>query len=541
MPSDALHAPLHVAILADKLVCALSVCALWHTQSVAVPLCTSHPLSELRYAIEDSDASLLLTDRAHLPLAQRLASQTGVAFFCVDSTQNTNTPTNSNTTNTTNTTTTSSNTTNKTNNNNMNADALIIYTSGTTGPPKGVMHTTRSLSAMLAHQELSWRWTPDDRLLQVLPMHHVHGLCNATLAPLYAGATVEMSHSADPHSIWERFAASSSSEFSSSGSSQQHSDGSSPQSGGSCWSAPPLSVFTAVPTVYARLLQYYDRCDTATQRRYREACASFRLMMCGSAALPAPLLRRWEQVSGHRLLERYGMSELGMALSQPYLPVGDRFEGTVGVPMPGVQVRLGTTISSSVLTASSTLPAGDTSSLSSSSPSPSPTSSSSSSPSSSSSSPSSSSVGALWIRSEQMFDRYYGRPEQTAECFDADGFFETGDTAQYDELHRCYRILGRTSVDVLKVGGYKISALEVERVLLSHPNVAEACVLGLPDEVFGQRVAALLVLHAGQSDNAHSDTDTATDPLAPVRWYAAEELADYKVPREWRTVAEIPK
>jgi malonyl-CoA/methylmalonyl-CoA synthetase len=278
---------------------------------------------------------------------------------------------------------------------------------------------------------------------------------NVTLCALANGARVEMLPGFDAEACWRRL-----------------------EEGG-------LTLFMAVPTVYAKLAAAWDAAGAATRARRSEACRRLRLMVSGSAALPVPLFSRWEEISGHRLLERYGMTEIGMALSNPLR--GERVPGTVGAPLPLVEVAL-------VDEAGAACPDGT--------------------------------PGELRVRGATLFRGYHGRPEETAKAF-ADGWFLTGDVASRGEGR--FRILGRASSDILKSGGYKISALEIEDVLRLHPSVRDVAVVGLPDDEWGERVAAALV-------------PEGTPPGLPeLREWAAPRLAPYKLPTRLVAVEELPR
>uniref|UniRef100_A0A0E0C812 4-coumarate--CoA ligase n=1 Tax=Oryza meridionalis TaxID=40149 RepID=A0A0E0C812_9ORYZ len=221
-----------------------------------------------------------------------------------------------------------------------------------------------------------------------------------------------------------------------------------------------------VPTMYTRLLQGYDGMDPEQQSASSFAAKQLRLMMCGSSALPSPLMKRWEEVTGHRLLERYGMTEFVMALSNPLH--GARKEGTVGKPLPRVEAKIimedGTETTSE--------------------------------------------VGELCIRSPSLFKEYWRKPEVTAESFIDGGFFKTGDTVTVDD-EGYFIILGRTNADIMKVGGYKLSALEIESVLLQHEIVLECAVLGLPDEAYGEIICAIIVPKEDSKKRAELDSKPA--------------------------------
>ncbi len=186
--------------------------------------------------------------------------------------------------------------------------ALMVYTSGTTGRPKGVVTTHANVAAQVETLVRAWDWTSDDRILHVLPLHHVHGIINALSCALWSGACCEFLTPFVAPSVWERLAAGQ------------------------------ASLFMAVPTVYRRLISAWDEADAAVRDRWSRGVARLRLMVSGSAALPVGTLARWEAITGHRLLERYGMTEIGMGLGNPLH--GERRASTVGQPFPGVEARI---------------------------------------------------------------------------------------------------------------------------------------------------------------------------------------------------------
>jgi malonyl-CoA/methylmalonyl-CoA synthetase len=209
-------------------------------------------------------------------------------------------------------------------------------------------------------------------------------------------------------------------------------------------------------------------------------------MVSGSAALPIQTLERWREITGQTLLERYGMTEMGMALSNPL--VGERRQGFVGTPLLGVEVRL--------VTAEGALVAEGT-------------------------------PGELEIRGPNVFHEYWRRPDATRDAF-RDGWFRTGDTAVLER--GAYRLLGRSSVDILKTGGYKVSALEIEEALREHPAVAECAVVGVEDPEWGDRVCVAI-----------ESRDGAALTLDALKAWAKDRLAPYKVPRELRVVDALPR
>jgi len=247
-----------------------------------------------------------------------------------------------------------------------------------------------------------------------------------------------------------------------------------------------VTVFTAVPTIYNRLISSWEAASPEIRTRRSDAVRGLRLMMSGSAALPVKTLERWREISGHTLLERYGMTEIGMALSNPI--AGERRPGCVGLPLPDVEVRLVDDAGHEVETGT---------------------------------------PGELEVRGPSVFLEYWKRPEETAAAF-RDGWFRTGDVAVLED--GSYRLLGRTSVDIIKTGGFKVSALEIEEVLRTHPAIAECAVVGISDEDWGECVSAAVELRQG-----------ATLSLDDLQQWAKPQLAPYKIPRALQHVSTLPR
>ncbi|BAF06236.1 Os01g0761300, partial [Oryza sativa Japonica Group] len=322
-----------------------------------------------------------------------------------------------------------------------------------------------------------WGYRSEDQFLHCLPLHHVHGLFNALFAPLYSGSVVEFMPKFSVRGIWQRWRES----YPNNGSKNDEA----------------ITVFTGVPTMYTRLLQGYDGMDPEQQSASSFAAKQLRLMMCGSSALPSPLMKRWEEVTGHRLLERYGMTEFVMALSNPLH--GARKEGTVGKPLPCVEAKI--IMEDGAETTSE--------------------------------------VGELCIRSPSLFKEYWRKPEVTAESFIDGGFFKTGDTVTVDD-EGYFIILGRTNADIMKVGGYKLSALEIESVLLQHEIVLECAVLGLPDEAYGEIICAIIVPKEDSKKRAELDSKPALTLEALTSW-SKDKLAPYKIPTRLYLWDSLPR
>jgi malonyl-CoA/methylmalonyl-CoA synthetase len=341
------------------------------------------------------------------------------------------------------------------------APAIMLYTSGTTGRPKGVRLSHAAVSATTSALEEAWRWRRDDRLLHVLPLHHTHGLIVALLGALWAGAETRFARGGSPFdaaAVWDQLRA--------------------------------ATVFMAVPTIYAKLMEAFRAAAPERQARWAEGARQLRLFTSGSASLPASLLEEFRAATGQTILERYGMTEIGMALSNPY--DGPRVPGAVGVPLPGVTVDI-------VGDGGEDLPPGQ--------------------------------PGELRVRSPQLFLGYHGDEAATAAAYDGAGRFCTGDTGVCDE-RGVVRLLGRTSVDIIKSAGYKISALEIEAALREHPAIADVAVIGAPDPAgtWGELVTACVVLRAG-----------ATLTLDDLAAFARGSLAPYKLPRALRLLEALPR
>ena len=410
---------------------------IWRAGGVAVPLAASHPPPELEYVVRDAGAAIVAGEPATASTLEPIARSAGAAFA----------------------------TTNELLGHaaegtlphlGATRPAMIIYTSGTTARPKGVVTTHANIGAQIAALVEAWEWRPSDRLLLALPLHHVHGIINGLGSALAVTATCEMLSAFDAAVVWSRFASGD------------------------------ITVFTAVPTMYRRLIAAWDAASVAEQRAWSDGARGLRLMMSGSAALPVQTLERWREITGHTLLERYGMTEIGMALSNPLH--GERRPGTVGMPLPGVDVRLVDESGSPVADGS---------------------------------------TGEVEVRGPAVFLEYWKRPDETRSAF-RDGWFRTGDMAVVE--HGSYRLLGRTAVDIIKTGGFKVSALEIEEVLREHPAIAECAVVGLADPEWGERVATAAEVAIGK-----------TLSLDALQEWAKARLAPYKVPRALVTVNALPR
>ncbi|CAC5396298.1 ACSF3 [Mytilus coruscus] len=356
--------------------------------------------------------------------------------------------------------------------------------SGTTGRPKGVVLTYGNIHCNITGMISAWEWTSNDVILHVLPLHHVHGVVNALMVPLYCGATCVMLPKFDEKVVWEKLAVKRKTGI-------------------------DITIFMAVPTIYAKLIEYYEKSEEENQLASQflsASCENIRLMVSGSAALPKTVMDKWKVISGHTLLERYGMTELGMVLTNPLH--GERIPGAVGNPFPGVRVAISkpnvySTNSYDVIAKGNSTTTNVTKGME-------------------------GEQGELLVKGPTVFKEYWKNPSASKSSFTKDGWFKTGDTAVFKD--GVYRIMGRTSVDIIKSGGYKISALDIERHLLEHPDISECVVVGLPDITWGQRVAAVIVTKS----NHHLK-------LFDLKSWCRDKLPSYQIPSELKNVSEIPR
>lgn len=325
--------------------------------------------------------------------------------------------------------------------------AMIMYTSGTTGSPKGAVIPRRALIAQLDGLAEAWQWTPDDVLVQGLPLFHVHGLILGLLGPLQIGSS--LIHTGRPRP--ELYAAAAT-------------------AGG--------TMFFGVPTVWSRIAADPDSA---------RALSGARLLVSGSAGLPSTVFRDVRALTGQGPIERYGMTETLITLATR---VGaEPKPGWVGSPIAGVEARI-------LDDHGDVVPADGES------------------------------IGQLQVRGETLFDGYLGRAEATAESFADNGWFRTGDVAAVDGQGR-HRIVGRASQDLIKTGGYRVGAGEIEAVLLDYPGIEEVAVIGEPDPDLGQRIVAYVV-------GDHLDESEV------IAWVAGQ-LSVHKRPRAVRRVTSLPR
>ena len=335
--------------------------------------------------------------------------------------------------------------------------ALIVFTSGTTSKPKGVVTTHHNIEAQITTLIDAWAWQAEDVIPLVLPLHHVHGIINVLSCALWAGATVHLMPKLDLGALCDLVAADT------------------------------FSVFMAVPTIYVKLIDHLQSLSSGEAQHICSGFKAMRLNVSGSAACPVEVFEQWRALTDQVLLERYGMTEIGMALSNPYH--GERRAGSVGLPLPGVSVQLVDEVGATVTEEGA--------------------------------------PGEIRIKSDTVFLEYWNNPEATQASFN-DGWFCTGDVGVVEAGY--YRIMGRSSIDIIKSGGYKLSALEIEGKLLAHPDIAEVAVIGVEDRTWGEAVAAVLVLRGREEMD-----------LAELRAWCDGRLSSYKIPKLIKVVAALPR
>ncbi|MEZ4994429.1 MAG: acyl-CoA synthetase [Saprospiraceae bacterium] len=411
---------------------------IWLAGGIAVPLCTDHPLPALQYTLSDAQVEIVVTTEEYTGTIRPLAESLNIRFLQLEEmpkriAMKQPLP-------------------------ELQADrkAMILYTSGTTNQPKGVVSTLNNIRSQVGVLQHFWEWTDNDHILCVLPLHHTHGIINVVNCSLWSGATCEFITPFSAKAVFQAFLKGQ------------------------------INVFMAVPTIYYKLIAYFDTLSEAEQTTISRTLKDFRLMVSGSAALPVSVMERWHEISGHWLLERYGMTEIGMALSNPYRE--ERYPGHVGLPLPGVELRIRTEDDREVVEGE---------------------------------------PGEIQIKGPAVFVEYWNKPRATAESFTEDGWFRTGDMAQLD-AQKGYRILGRNSVDIIKSGGYKISALEIEEVLRRHQAIDDCAVVGIPDEEWGEIIGAALVT-------------TITVDLEELKNWLKTYLPAYRLPRRYLWLTALPR
>ncbi len=413
--------------------------AIWLAGGIAVPVAVAHPMDSIQYILEDTGAKIFICSANFKTLVQEFCQSAGIRLLVLEELE--------------------------VESGELKVGrllpeidesrgAMILYTSGTTSLPKGVLTTHYCIESQIKALVEAWEYSSKDHTLCVLPLHHIHGIINVISCTLYVGGKVEFLPSFSAEAIFARF------------------------------EQKRLNVFMAVPTIYFKLISYLENLEGEKIAHLKTIMQDFRLMISGSAALPVSVMEKWEALSGQRLLERYGMTEIGMAISNPYR--GERRAGHVGQALPRVQVRLVDEENREVV----------------------------------------GQPGEIQIKGPNVFKEYWGKEKATKEAF-VDGWFKTGDVAELSDGY--YKILGRNSTDIIKSGGYKLSALEIEEVLRTHDLVDDCSVVGLADDEWGEVVAAVVIPMSEQL-NAEE-----------LNQYMRTKMPAYRVPRKYLFVKELPR
>ncbi len=411
--------------------------AVWQAGGIAVPLNVAAADAELEHHLANAGATRLIAARDLPPETRRLCGRLGIQPLAIDS---------------------------------LPAEprrpmppieparrAMILFTSGTSGKPKGAVITHRAIHAQINLLTKAWKWSESDVLPLFLPLHHFHGIINVLNCALWNGACVHAMPRLDIEKLCVQAARGT------------------------------YTALMAVPTIYVKLIAHIRTLAPADRNAVCAGFGRMRVNISGSAACPAKLFRQWRELTGQVMLERYGTTETGMALSNPY--DGDRRAGTVGQALPGVSVQRFD---------EQDRPIG-----------------------------ADATPGEIRIRGDSVMQEYWNNAEATRAGF-RNGWFRTGDIAIVEDGY--YRILGRSSIDIIKSGGYKLSALEIEGVLLDHEAIGEAAVIGLPDETWGEIVAAIVTLR----DGARLD-------LAGLKQWCDGRMSAYKIPKQLKIMRDLPR
>ncbi|KAI1051089.1 hypothetical protein LB506_010865 [Fusarium annulatum] len=479
----------------------VTLLAILACNAIAVPLAPSFPAPELRYIINNSEALALISSAKYVSKAEEVLAEgldSVPLFYQLDGTRNVSTVEEE---------------VKLRDFSDAPRGGMMLFTSGTTARPKGVVLSQTNLTAQAKCLLEAWKYAPSDRLLHVLPLHHIHGTVNALLTPLLAGSSIEFMYPFNVNSVWTRLAA----PFLSTEQVNENNGVKKDET------KTPITFFTAVPTIWSRMLKAHESLshDMQTAGKIAVSPTNLRLNISGSAALPKPIRDGWMHLTGGNvLLERYGMTEVGMALSCG-LETADRVDGSVGWPLPSVEARLMETDDETgvqrIIEHGAEIDVHSRKER----------------------------IGEIQLRGPTVFTGYWRNPEATAKEFTTDGWFKTGDIAIRRKVPEsglgrsgswakgpAYFVQGRRSADIIKTGGEKVSALEVEREILALPEVDECAVVGLPSEAWGQKVAAVIVLSskAGESISLQS-----------LRSALKTRITAYKIPQDMQIVEVLPR
>jgi len=410
---------------------------IWRAGGIAIPLNTASAEAELEHFLSSAGVTRVVANDEHREKVQQLCERLSIELTSVDqllADSADQLPA-------------------------IGADrrAMILFTSGTTNKPKGVVITHKAIRTQITTLVSAWGWSRDDVIPLFLPLHHVHGIINVLSCALWCGATVHLMPKLDVPKLCQQVAAG------------------------------VYNVFMAVPTIYVKLIDYLQSLDADEATAVCSGFGAMRLNVSGSAACPVTVFNEWQALTGQVLLERYGMTEIGMAISNPY--DGDRRAGYVGQALPGVAIQLFDEDDRPILEEST--------------------------------------PGEIRIKGDNVFEEYWNNEKATSESF-KDGWFCSGDIAVIEDGY--YRIMGRSSVDIIKSGGYKLSALEIEGVLLTHEDINEVAVIGVEDRTWGEAVAAVIALRDGASLD-----------IADLKQWCDGKMSAYKIPKEIKVLDALPR
>ena len=412
--------------------------AIWQAGGVAVPLCITHPLPSLEYVLDDTEADIIILSAEYLDTLNPYFQKKTIRVILFESLVDTNNITSLPAINS-------------------SRKALILYTSGTTNKPKGVVTTHENIEAQITTLVSSWEWSNTDHVLCVLPLHHVHGIINVIGCAMWSGAACTFIPHFSAATVFDLF------------------------------SERNINVFMAVPTIYFKLIAFLETLAQDNRDLLKLVMQRFRLMVCGSAALPVSVMEKWEALSGQKLLERYGMTELGMAISNPYR--GNRRAGYVGLPLPGVSIKL-------VDETYEEVNEGE--------------------------------PGEIIVKGKNVFLEYWQKPEATRKTFTSDGWFKTGDIGKVDEDGFIYIVDRKKDLIIHK--GMNIYPREIEEVLYTHETVNACAVIGMLDGDGSEVPVAYVEL---REDTKCNEIDMKT--------FLKPKLAAFKLPRRVYFVEKLPR
>ncbi|VEN53504.1 unnamed protein product [Callosobruchus maculatus] len=443
--------------------------AIWMSGHTAVPLNPQHPDKLLHYFASNSKSRLLMTVPEYAPTMVKIAAQCGASLYVAEGSQYDDVDDLDDEYNKLRSRFGEDN------------NCLILYTSGTTGNPKGVVLTYKNLWASMQVISDMWKFSSSDVVLNILPLNHIYGIAYALLTPLYIGAATVMLPNFSSATIWQYFL----------GRKKEK-----------------ITVFMGTPAIYAKLVDKYEKTYTKYKDKVRDYVKSHvRLMVSGSAPLPVSLHRKWYHITGHKILVRYGMTEIGMAMTNEYTCF--READYVGIPPVGMGVCLVNPIKNDTVCLKCTnqdwklVFDNDTKT---------------------------DVQGELWVKGDSVFKEYFNDPKGTEKKKTIDGWFKTGDFFEYSVHKKKFRFVGRLDVDIIKSSCYKTNTLQIESRLLAHPKVEEVTVMSVKDEKFGERIAAMLVPKPG-----------ANVSLGELRDWCSECVPKDSLPYILKIVKKLPR